>query len=160
MAARHRAGGLQPAGALRARIHRAGQQTAPPGHDPPRALRQHGAVLRRPHRALRRALPGLARARAGPRPAGQRKVVRLRPRGRVRPAHQGVRVKLDESAEKVGAKIRDAQLAKTPYMLVIGPKESENREVAVRHSQKGDLGAMPLDAFVDRIGGEIRERSL
>jgi len=72
----------------------------------------------------------------------------------------GVRVKLDASDDKVGAKIRLAQLAKVPYMLVLGAKEEESGVVAVRHRNAGDLGALSLDDFVRRITREIAERAL
>jgi threonyl-tRNA synthetase len=72
----------------------------------------------------------------------------------------GVRVKLDAGDDKVGAKIRLAQLAKVPYMLVLGAKEEESGVVAVRHRSAGDLGTVPLDEFVLRITREIAERAL
>lgn len=62
-----------------------------------------------------------------------------------------IRVKVDERAEKVGAKIRDAQLEQVPYMLVIGDKELEEKKVAVRERRKGDLGSMSLDEFLKEI---------
>lgn len=70
----------------------------------------------------------------------------------------GVRVELDARDDKIGAKIREAQLAKVPYMLVVGEKESETEAVAVRSREKGDEGAMPLDAFRERIGAEKSRR--
>src|ERR1700735_2179656 len=60
----------------------------------------------------------------------------------------GIRVELDERNEKVQAKIRDAQLQKIPYMLVIGGKEAEAGTVAVRHRTKGDQGPRPLDPLL------------
>jgi threonyl-tRNA synthetase len=65
------------------------------------------------------------------------------------------RVELDERNEKIGYKIREAQLAKVPYMLVIGDKEVENNTVALR-SRKGDEGAVALDEAVKRFQEEIR----
>ena len=56
----------------------------------------------------------------------------------------GVRVALDERSESVGRKIRDAELAKVPYMLVVGDKEQEGAGVSVRRHGEGDLGLMPL----------------
>jgi threonyl-tRNA synthetase len=56
--------------------------------------------------------------------------------------------------DKIGAKIRDAQLEKVPYMLVVGAKEAESRSVAVRSRERGDEGAVPLEEFVARIKGE------
>jgi threonyl-tRNA synthetase len=68
---------------------------------------------------------------------------------------QLVRVKVDSSNEGIGAKIRHAQLAKIPYMLIIGDKELENSEVAVRSRSKGDLGAVPLSLFLEQLKVEI-----
>ena len=71
----------------------------------------------------------------------------------------GVRAEADLRNEKIGFKIRQAQMEKVPYMLVIGDKEVESGEVAVR-GRKGDLGVMTLDAFTDRLTEEIRTRAL
>jgi threonyl-tRNA synthetase len=67
----------------------------------------------------------------------------------------GVRVELDDRNEKLQAKIRDAQLQKIPYMLVIGGKEAEAGTVSVRHRAKGDLGARPLEQFSVDLRAEI-----
>jgi threonyl-tRNA synthetase len=71
----------------------------------------------------------------------------------------GVRVEVDLRNEKIGYKIREAQMEKVPYMLVIGDKEMENGAVAVRSRKDGDLGAMPIDDFVQKIVEEIRTRA-
>ena len=68
---------------------------------------------------------------------------------------RGIRVEVDGRSEKIGFKIREAQVQKTPYMLIIGDKEVENGVVAVRARKEGDLGTMPLDDFIIRIGREI-----
>jgi threonyl-tRNA synthetase len=60
----------------------------------------------------------------------------------------GIRTELDSRSEKVNFKIREAQLQKIPYMLVIGGREAEAGTVAVRHRKRGDLGAKPLDDFI------------
>ena len=65
----------------------------------------------------------------------------------------------DLRSEKLGYKIREAQLQKIPYMLVIGDRDMENGTVSVRTRGGEDLGAMPLDAFIERITGEIKSRS-
>lgn len=70
-----------------------------------------------------------------------------------------IRVETDLRNEKIGFKIREAQMMKIPYMLVIGDKEAESGTVAVRSRKDGDLGAMPVDAFVERILEEIRTRA-
>jgi len=70
----------------------------------------------------------------------------------------GLRVELDLRNEKVNAKIRDAQLQKIPYMLVVGDREAAEGTVSVRHRQKGDLGAQSLDAFLAQIQQEVQTR--
>jgi threonyl-tRNA synthetase len=67
----------------------------------------------------------------------------------------GARVELDDRNEKLQAKIRDAQLQKVPYMLVIGGKEAEAGTVAVRHRSKGDLGPRPLEQFSADLRAEV-----
>jgi len=67
-----------------------------------------------------------------------------------------VRVEVDERAEKIGYKIREAQLQKVPYMLIVGDKEEASGEVGVRNRKDGDLGAMKLEDFVSKIDSEIR----
>ena len=67
-----------------------------------------------------------------------------------------IRVVVDERAEKMGAKIRDAQMQKIPYMLVLGGREIENGTVSVRGRVAGDLGPMPLDAFIEKMDAERR----
>ncbi len=61
---------------------------------------------------------------------------------------QGFRVEVDYRNEKIGKKIRDAQMEKVPYMVVVGDRDMENGTVSPRHRTDGDLGAMSLDAFV------------
>jgi threonyl-tRNA synthetase len=72
----------------------------------------------------------------------------------------GVRVTVDTTAEKVGAKIRLAQLARIPYMLIIGAKEQELNQVSVRHRDRGDEGSVGVEEFVEKLTAEIRSRSL
>ncbi len=72
----------------------------------------------------------------------------------------GVRAALDQSSDKVGAKIRLAQLDKVAYMLVAGEREASQGEVSVRHRQRGDLGSMAIDQFEELIRGEIQNRAL
>ena len=67
----------------------------------------------------------------------------------------GFRVHLDDRNEKLQAKIRDAQLQKIPYMLIVGGKEAESGAVSVRHRSKGDLGPQPLDQFITTLRAEI-----
>jgi threonyl-tRNA synthetase len=72
----------------------------------------------------------------------------------------GVRAELDDRNEKLQAKIRDAQLQKIPYMLVIGGKEAEAGTVSVRHRAKGDLGARPLEQFSADLRAEIDSKTI
>lgn len=72
----------------------------------------------------------------------------------------GIRVELDDRSEKIGKKIRDTELLKVPYMLIIGEKEMTEGKVAVRRQGKGDLGAVSLQEFVDNATREIRDREL
>jgi threonyl-tRNA synthetase len=74
--------------------------------------------------------------------------------------NHGMRVHLDDRNEKLPAKIRDAQLQKIPYMLVVGPKEAEAGTVSVRHRAKGDLGPRPLGEVVEALQKEVSERTI
>ncbi|MEA2302024.1 MAG: threonyl-tRNA synthetase [Solirubrobacteraceae bacterium] len=71
----------------------------------------------------------------------------------------GIRGELDDRTESVGRKIRDAELQKIPYMLVVGDREAADGTVAVRERRGGDLGSMPVADLVARIAGQSRERS-
>lgn len=71
----------------------------------------------------------------------------------------GIRVEINDRDEKMGAKIRDAQIHKIPYMLVVGGREEENNEVSVRLRTEENLGAMSLDAFVERVLEAIGKKS-
>ena len=73
-------------------------------------------------------------------------------------AAAGLRVELDQRQEKIGHKIREAQLQKVPYMLVIGDREAAEGTVAVRSRTGGDLGARGLDAFVSAALDEVRQK--
>jgi threonyl-tRNA synthetase len=68
---------------------------------------------------------------------------------------KGLRARVDERSESVGRKIRDAELSRAPYMLVLGDKEQESGAVSVRSHEEGDIGAMGLEDFGQRIAGEI-----
>lgn len=73
---------------------------------------------------------------------------------------QEIRVEVDDRDEKVGYKIRTAQMEKVPYMLVVGERERETGTVAVRHRSRKDLGVMALDEFIAQIKQEIRDRTV
>ena len=69
---------------------------------------------------------------------------------------QKLRVEVDSRQEKIGYKIREAQLSKVPYMLVVGDKEVESRTVGVRSRKDGDIGAMSLETFIEKINEECK----
>ena len=73
---------------------------------------------------------------------------------------KGMRVEVDGRSEKIGYKIREAQLEKVPYMLVVGDKEMETGSVSVRSRKDGDKGSMSVDEFMDMILDEIKTRKL
>jgi len=74
--------------------------------------------------------------------------------------NHGIRVHLDDRNEKLPAKIRDAQMQKVPYMLVVGPKEAEAGSVSVRHRTKGDLGLRPIADVIASLQEEITNRTI
>jgi threonyl-tRNA synthetase len=71
----------------------------------------------------------------------------------------GIRVHLDDRKEKVNLKIRDAQMQKVPYMLVVGDREAEAGSVSVRHRKHADMGVKPLDQFVEEVSQLIASKS-
>ena len=73
---------------------------------------------------------------------------------------KGFRVETDNRNEKIGMKIREAQLEKVPYMLVIGDRDVEQEVVSVRDRKQGDLGAMKLEAFMEKIKKQVEEKNL
>ena len=73
---------------------------------------------------------------------------------------EGMRVEIDDRSEKIGYKIREAQLQKVPYMFVVGDKDIENNAVSVRHRKEGDLGSMPLSDFIAMAKKEIDTKEI
>lgn len=73
---------------------------------------------------------------------------------------KGIRCEVDDRSEKIGFKIRSAQLEKVPYMLLAGDKDIENSTISVRTRSGGDKGAMALDEFVEKIVAEVESKSL
>lgn len=73
---------------------------------------------------------------------------------------EGMRVEVDDRSEKIGYKIREAQLEKVPYMFVIGDKDIENNAVSVRHRKDGDLGSMSLEKFIELANEEINTKEI
>ena len=124
-------------------LHGRGQRRAPAGDDPPRAVRLLRALHRHPDRALR-----AASSRSGWRRC-RRACCRsptatpsTRARSPTALAEAGLRASVDDRTESVGRKIREAELRKVPYMLVVGDREAEERAVALRRHREGDLGTM------------------
>jgi threonyl-tRNA synthetase len=72
----------------------------------------------------------------------------------------GVRTSVDEHNDKLGAKIRRAEIEKVPYSLVLGAKEAEAGSASVRSRARGDEGVVPFDQFLARVQEEVRLRSL
>ncbi len=71
---------------------------------------------------------------------------------------KGMRVEIDDRSEKIGFKIREAQLQKVPYMILVGDKDIENNTVSVRDRKEGDLGAMTLESFIEKAMEEIETK--
>jgi threonyl-tRNA synthetase len=72
---------------------------------------------------------------------------------------EGLRVEVDTRTESVGKKIREGELRKAPYMLVVGDNEAEARQVSVRRHREGDLGSMTVDEFASRAREEIDQKA-
>ena len=72
----------------------------------------------------------------------------------------GILAEVDSRSEKIGFKIREARLAKLPYMLVVGQQEEADGTVSVRSRFAGDEGVKPLDGFIDQICKEIRTKEI
>ncbi len=92
-------------------------------------------------------------------PLGSRHVEYAR-QVRERLAAAGFRVELDEREEKIGGKIRDAELQKIPCMLIIGDREAEQGQVAVRRHLLGDCGALPLAELLERLAAEVAQKEI
>ena len=73
---------------------------------------------------------------------------------------KGLRVEVDTRSEKIGYKIREAQLSQVPYMLIVGDKEIEDNAVAVRSRDRGELGAIAVDTFIQDILEEVKDKTL
>ncbi len=74
--------------------------------------------------------------------------------------NMGMRVEVDDRNEKIGYKIREAQVQKIPYMVIIGDKDIENNTVSIRHRKDGDLGSMSLEQFKDMMREEIDTKAI
>ena len=71
--------------------------------------------------------------------------------------NQEIRAIVDDRNEKIGRKIRDNELKRIPYMLIVGEKEAENGEVSVRKQGEGDKGSMKIATFAALLNGEVEE---
>ena len=70
---------------------------------------------------------------------------------------EGIRVELDKRSEKIGYKIREAELEKIPYMIIIGRKEMEEGKVSVRRRKKGDMGSFGVEEVIEMIKKEVKD---
>ena len=135
---------------------------APAGGDPPRGERLVRALHRDPHRALRRRLPGVARAGAGAGAADQRRAARRRrrrwPTGCGRP---GCASRWTTRNETLNYRIREGEMEKVPYMAVVGQREAESDSLALRVRGAGKKQeVLTVDAFLERVTDEVRTRAL
>ncbi len=74
-------------------------------------------------------------------------------------AHAGLRVQCDDRTESVSRKIRDAELSKVPYMLIVGDREQEARQVSVREHRRGDLGRLGIEELTQRLRAQVKSRA-
>jgi threonyl-tRNA synthetase len=72
----------------------------------------------------------------------------------------GLRAELDDRGESVPRMIRDAEVRKIPYMLVVGDRELETGEVALREHRRGDAGSLLVQAVIERLVGQVKSRSM
>ncbi len=73
---------------------------------------------------------------------------------------KNIRVEVDDRAESLNAKIRDAEMNKIPYMAIVGDKEASENNISVRARKKGDLGKVPLNSFAEQLSKEIKEKTI
>ena len=71
-----------------------------------------------------------------------------------------IRVEIDDRSEKIGYKIREAQLEKVPYMLLVGDKDIENKTVSIRDRRDGDIGSMSIEEFIAKITEEVNNKTI
>ncbi len=136
---------------------------APAGRHPPRGERLVRAVHRDPDRALRRRVPGVARAGAGARHPDRRRPGRRRARGRRRGCSAaGIRAHLDDRNETLNYRIREGEVVKVPYMAVVGQREAESDSLALRVRGAGKKQEVHGGGGVPGRGSpsEIRTRAL
>ncbi|MEX0638840.1 MAG: His/Gly/Thr/Pro-type tRNA ligase C-terminal domain-containing protein, partial [Balneolaceae bacterium] len=72
----------------------------------------------------------------------------------------GLRAEIDQRSEKIGARIRDAETAKIPYMFIVGGKEQSQNKVSVRRHKKGDIGTFPFSEFISDVQKEVANKTL
>ena len=71
----------------------------------------------------------------------------------------GLRAELDDRQENIGYKIREAQVQKVPYMLVVGDREQESDRVALREHRRGDVGSLAVESVIERLAGQVKSRA-
>ena len=71
----------------------------------------------------------------------------------------GLRVTVDARSEKTGKKVAEAQVARIPYMLVVGDRDIDAGNVSVRHRERGDLGPRPVEQFLQELQAEVESRA-
>ena len=69
---------------------------------------------------------------------------------------KNIRIEVDDRNEKIGYKIREAQVQKVPYMLIIGEKELKDNVISVRSRKDGDIGQMSIDKFIEKVEDEVK----
>ena len=101
----------------------------------------------------------MACAGAGDRAADCRPPYPVRAGSRGADPAAGLRAELDDRTESISRKIRDAELRKIQYMAVVGDREQAAGEIALREHRKGDEGSFPVEAFIQRLDGEVKARA-
>ena len=143
---------LLDARALRAHLHRRRQRGAPPGDDPPRAVRLLRALHRDHARALRRRAAAVARAGAGDRAAGLRPLQRLRRRGQGRAARARARASSSTSAaSRSGARSATPSCARSPTCSSSASASRATAPCRCASTGAGDAGSVPLEEFAERL---------
>ena len=159
VAMHHRTVRLQPPPPLRAVLYSRRWSGAQAVHGPPGDPRVHGALHGHTNRALRRSVPRVAGPDAGLDSPDYRPPRRICP-GRSRPmTAAGLRIEVDDRGERMNRKIRDAQLNKVPYMLIVGDKEVAAETLSVRKRNGENLGPQPLASVIEMLQTDIADRT-
>ncbi len=138
----------------------ADDKTAPPDHDSPCAVRLDGAFRGRTARAYGRQVPVVALARPGRGAPISEKFNDYAQQVAEYLNRSDVRTEVDDRNEKIGRKIRDNELKRVPYLLIVGEKEEAEGLVSVRAQGEGDKGQMTLEGFRDLIAGLVSQEEI